>query len=89
MDGGQHSRQGMTIASFNKESMDRTKLLRRLTTINVYMVDLPNWMGISKTFNVVDLILFQSYMTLGYPEVTQGQVPHKWRCLIQALNQIN
>ena len=39
---------------------------------NVYVVDLPNWMEISKTFNVVDLTLFQPYMSLGYPEITRG-----------------
>ena len=32
------------------------------------MVDLPSWMGISKASNVVDLILFQPDMNLGYPE---------------------
>ena len=36
---------------------------------NAYVADLPSWMGISKTFNVVDLTLFQPYMSLGYPEV--------------------
>ena len=42
-------------------------------------------MGVSKTFNVVDLILFQPYMSLEYPELTQGQVLHKWRCLTQGV----
>ena len=34
---------------------------------NVYVV-VPNWIRISKTFNVADLTLFQSYMNLRYPE---------------------
>ena len=34
---------------------------------NAYMVDLPSWMGISKMSNVVDFILFQPDMNLGYP----------------------
>ena len=46
---------------------------------NAYVVDLPSSMGISKTFNVVDLTLFQSYMSLRYPEITQGRVLRKWR----------
>ena len=43
---------------------------------NVYMVDLPSWMWISKIFKVVDLTLFQPYMSLGYPKVTRGRVLH-------------
>ena len=39
---------------------------------NAYDHDFPNWMEISKTFNVVDLILFQPYMSLGYPKITRG-----------------
>ena len=39
---------------------------------NAYVIDLPNWMGISKTFNFVDLTLFRAYMSFGYPEVTRG-----------------
>ena len=35
---------------------------------NAYVVDLPTWMRISKTFNVVDLTLFQKDMNFGYPE---------------------
>ena len=35
---------------------------------NAYVVDLPSWMGISKMSNVVDFILFQPDMNLGYPE---------------------
>ena len=35
---------------------------------NAYVVNLPTLMRISNTFNVADLILFQPYMNLGYPE---------------------
>ena len=35
---------------------------------NAYVVDLPTWMGISNTFNVDDLTLYQPYMNIGYPE---------------------
>ena len=38
---------------------------------NVYVLEFPNWMEISNTFNVVDLTFFLSYMTLRYPKVTQ------------------
>ena len=43
---------------------------------NVYVVDLPCWMWISKIFKVIDLTLFQPYMSLGYPKVTLGRVLH-------------
>ena len=33
----QHSRQGMIIVSFNKESMDRTKLFRKSTTMLMWL----------------------------------------------------
>ena len=71
MGGRQHSRQGMTIANFNKENMDRIRLLRRSTNAKLD--------GLSKTFIVVDLTLFQPYMSLGYPEVTRERVLCKWR----------
>ena len=35
---------------------------------NAYVVNLRSWMGISKMSNVVDFILFQPDMNLGYPE---------------------
>ena len=50
---------------------------------NVYVVDLPSWMWISNFFNVVDITLFQPYMSLGYSEVTRERVLRKWRCLTQ------
>ena len=33
---------------------------------NAYVVDLPTWMRISKTFNITDITLFQPDMNLGY-----------------------
>ena len=35
---------------------------------NAYVIDLPVLMEISKTFNVVDITLFQPDMSLGYPK---------------------
>ena len=46
---------------------------------NTYVINLPNWIEISKTFNVVDLTLFKPYMSLGYQEITQERVLWKWR----------
>ena len=54
------------------------KIVKKINN-NVYVVNLPTWMEISKTFNVVDLTLFQPYMSLWYPEITRGQVLRKWR----------
>ena len=44
-------------------------IVKKINNI-AYAVHLPNWMEISKTFNVADLTLFQPYMSLGYPEIT-------------------
>ena len=35
---------------------------------NAYIINMPTWMVISKTFIVVDITLFQPDMSLGYPE---------------------
>ena len=43
------------------------QIVKKINNIS-YLVDFPTWMGISKTFNVVDLTLFQPDMNLGYPE---------------------
>ena len=43
------------------------KVVRKIN-VNAYVIDLPVWMEISKTFNVVDITLFQPDMSLGYSE---------------------
>ena len=57
----------MAIGSFNKKKCELCKIVQK-TNDNAYMVDLPNSMGISKTFIVADITLFQPYISLGYPE---------------------
>ena len=42
------------------------KIVRKIN-YNAYVIDLPSWMEISKTFNVVDLTLFQPDVSFGYP----------------------
>ena len=43
------------------------EIVRKINDIT-YVMDLPNWMKILKTFNIANLTLFMPYMSLGYPK---------------------
>ena len=43
------------------------KIIKKIND-NAYIVDLPNHMGISKTFNIVDLSLYLPDVELSYPD---------------------
>ena len=54
-------------SKFQQRKYGSYQIVKKINN-NAYVVDFPTWMGISKTFNVTDLTLFQLDMIFEYPE---------------------